>query len=267
MTERRTDRRRASCARTDRPLSATRAASPAAAPRVVPLTGDASDRRYFRVLLGRRPIDRARAARRADRVRDAAVRQRRRAASARCRCPSRDPRPLRRRRHPRAPGSRRRDAAGAPRRRVADRARGAVPRGRRARSSCCSGAAPSSRRTATCPIAIAFDVEKLTWELDFFVRHFVEGYRGVALTRGRARGARRGVGGDRRRARRRAARALPSRLPQPQPDAARRAAVHHRLPGRAAGARHLRSGVAAARFVRGPHRPRARRARSRTSWR
>jgi N-acetylmuramate 1-kinase len=31
------------------------------------------------------------------------------------------------------------------------------------------------------PYSIAFDVEKLTWELDFFVRHFVEGYRGVQL--------------------------------------------------------------------------------------
>src|SRR5205814_499502 len=28
---------------------------------------------------------------------------------------------------------------------------------------------------------MAFDVEKLTWELDFFVRHFIEGYRGVAM--------------------------------------------------------------------------------------
>jgi aminoglycoside/choline kinase family phosphotransferase len=32
------------------------------------------------------------------------------------------------------------------------------------------------------PYQIAFDVEKLTWELNFFVRHFLEGYRGVALT-------------------------------------------------------------------------------------
>jgi N-acetylmuramate 1-kinase len=32
------------------------------------------------------------------------------------------------------------------------------------------------------PYGIAFDVEKLTWELDFFVRHFVEGYRGIVLT-------------------------------------------------------------------------------------
>jgi aminoglycoside/choline kinase family phosphotransferase len=31
------------------------------------------------------------------------------------------------------------------------------------------------------PYSIAFDVEKLTWELDFFVRHFIEGYRGAAL--------------------------------------------------------------------------------------
>ena len=31
------------------------------------------------------------------------------------------------------------------------------------------------------PYRVAFDVEKLTWELDFFTRHFVEGYRGVRL--------------------------------------------------------------------------------------
>jgi len=31
------------------------------------------------------------------------------------------------------------------------------------------------------PYHIAFDVEKLTWELNFFLRHFVEGYRGVTL--------------------------------------------------------------------------------------
>jgi aminoglycoside/choline kinase family phosphotransferase len=28
---------------------------------------------------------------------------------------------------------------------------------------------------------VAFDVEKLTWELDFFVKYFIEGYRGVVL--------------------------------------------------------------------------------------
>ena len=32
------------------------------------------------------------------------------------------------------------------------------------------------------PYSIAFDVEKLTWEMEFFVRHFLEGYRGVELT-------------------------------------------------------------------------------------
>jgi len=32
------------------------------------------------------------------------------------------------------------------------------------------------------PYGVAFDVEKLTWELEFFVKYFVIGYRGVALT-------------------------------------------------------------------------------------
>jgi aminoglycoside/choline kinase family phosphotransferase len=31
------------------------------------------------------------------------------------------------------------------------------------------------------PYGVAFDVEKLTWELEFFVKYFVIGYRGVAL--------------------------------------------------------------------------------------
>jgi aminoglycoside/choline kinase family phosphotransferase len=31
------------------------------------------------------------------------------------------------------------------------------------------------------PYAIAFDVEKLTWELDFFLKNFIEGYRGIVL--------------------------------------------------------------------------------------
>lgn len=34
-----------------------------------------------------------------------------------------------------------------------------------------------------CPAyRVAFDVEKLTWELDFFVRHYLVAYRGLALT-------------------------------------------------------------------------------------
>jgi hypothetical protein len=32
------------------------------------------------------------------------------------------------------------------------------------------------------PYTIAFDVEKLTWELEFFTKHFVTGYRGVTLS-------------------------------------------------------------------------------------
>jgi aminoglycoside/choline kinase family phosphotransferase len=31
------------------------------------------------------------------------------------------------------------------------------------------------------PYTIAFDVEKLSWELDFFIKHFVEAYRGVVI--------------------------------------------------------------------------------------
>ena len=35
---------------------------------------------------------------------------------------------------------------------------------------------------AFLPYGIAFDVEKLTWELDFFIKHFVEAYRGVVIS-------------------------------------------------------------------------------------
>mgnify|MGYP000253428729 CR=1 FL=1 len=31
------------------------------------------------------------------------------------------------------------------------------------------------------PYSVAFDVEKLTWELDFFIRNFIEAYRGIVL--------------------------------------------------------------------------------------
>src|SRR5829696_7297044 len=31
------------------------------------------------------------------------------------------------------------------------------------------------------PYGISFDVEKLTWELEFFTKHFLEAYRGVTL--------------------------------------------------------------------------------------
>ena len=32
------------------------------------------------------------------------------------------------------------------------------------------------------PYRIAFDVEKLTWEMEFFTRHFIEAYRGVVIS-------------------------------------------------------------------------------------
>ena len=35
---------------------------------------------------------------------------------------------------------------------------------------------------AYVPYGIAFDVEKLTWELQFFTKHFLEAYRGAVLT-------------------------------------------------------------------------------------
>jgi len=38
------------------------------------------------------------------------------------------------------------------------------------------------------PYRVAFDADKLTWELDFFVRHFVENYRGAVLSDAERRG-------------------------------------------------------------------------------
>jgi aminoglycoside/choline kinase family phosphotransferase len=34
---------------------------------------------------------------------------------------------------------------------------------------------------AYTPYGVAFDVEKLTWELDFFIKHFIEAYKGVVI--------------------------------------------------------------------------------------
>src|SRR5437667_1258068 len=41
---------------------------------------------------------------------------------------------------------------------------------------------PAAPPDGYLPYGVAFDVEKLTWELDFFVRHFVEAYRGISLS-------------------------------------------------------------------------------------
>jgi aminoglycoside/choline kinase family phosphotransferase len=38
--------------------------------------------------------------------------------------------------------------------------------------------------SAYAPYRVAFDIEKLTWEMDFFVKHFLEGYRGLHIQAG-----------------------------------------------------------------------------------
>jgi aminoglycoside/choline kinase family phosphotransferase len=38
------------------------------------------------------------------------------------------------------------------------------------------------------PYSVAFDVEKLTWELNFFVKHYLAAYRGVTLTQSEREG-------------------------------------------------------------------------------
>ena len=100
------------------------------------------------------------------------------------------------------------------------------------------------------PYRIAFDVEKLTWEMEFFIKHFIEAYRGVVISSNVRERAARGIQRADRGTGRGAAGPVPPRLSQPQPDVPPGPAVHHRLPGRAHGAGHLRSGVAAARLLR-----------------
>ena len=116
------------------------------------------------------------------------------------------------------------------------------------------------------PYGIAFDRDKLMWELNFFVKHFLEAYRGVDITPAAREALNEEWLTHRRRAGGRAARAVSSRLPQPESDAARAQAVHHRFSGRAHGTGHLRSGLAAARFVRRLVGGARRRADSRVSW-
>ena len=42
--------------------------------------------------------------------------------------------------------------------------------------------APQHAAHAALPFSLAFDVEKLTWELAFFTRHFLEAFRGATLS-------------------------------------------------------------------------------------
>ena len=155
----------------------TRSGLASRSPRVVPLTGDASDRRYFRVLLpdsGSIVLSLHAAP---FRVRHAPVRQRRAAAGRDAGPDSRGARSCRRSRRSGARGSGRRDASGASRRRELGRARGLY-------RQAVALIATLQRRGAELaspeyiPYGVAFDVEKLTWELDFFIKHFIEAYRG-----------------------------------------------------------------------------------------
>ena len=217
-------------------------------PRVVPLTGDASDRRYFRILLPGAPsIVLALNSAPFDVTKLPFVN----VATLMAKMPVPIPGGAGARgrsRRARAAGSRRRHAAGAPGRREPRGARGAVPPGGRADRD--AAAARRGARVARVP-ALRHLVRRR--EADVGARLLHEALpRGVPRRDAGRRSARRAARGVRRhrpRARGGAARPLPPRLSQPQPDAARVAALHHRLPGRAHGARHLRPGVAAARLV------------------
>ena len=144
--------------------------------KVVPLTGDASDRTLLPDHPRRRAVDRARAACRRDRFRLAALRERRGAAAADA-----------------AAGAARSSAipialgilalqdlgdvtlqahlgAASP-----GRARRALPRRRSRFIEHAAAARRASWRAGRyLPYRIAFDVEKLTWELEFFAKHFLQ---------------------------------------------------------------------------------------------
>ena len=194
-------------------------------PRVVPLTGDASDRRYFRVLLDDGPsivlalhagpiefatLPFANVATLLEQMPSAGAGDsgplRRSSASSLCRISATS-----RCRRTSAPRS-------------ADRARRAVPRGGSAHRNAAAPRRRSCSPSDSSLIGIAFDVEKLTWELEFFVKHFLQAYRGAPLSdderQALARSGRRSPGNWPL-----SPGAVPSRLPQPEPDVARRPSV------------------------------------------
>ena len=51
----------------------------------------------------------------------------------------------------------------------------------RVRRPCCSAADASWRPDEFIPFGIAFDRDKLMWELNFFVKHYLEAYRGASI--------------------------------------------------------------------------------------
>ena len=141
---------------------------------VVPLTGDASDRRYFRILLRGEPslvlavhpgaIDFARLPFVNVASLLAAMALPAPRIIAHCGCAG----------HHRAGGSRRCHVAGASRCGVAGRACRAVSRSRRADGVAADAAGPSTFADYV-PYGIAFDEEKLTWELQFFMQALSRG--------------------------------------------------------------------------------------------
>ena len=179
-----TEKRRADTAPVrdgSRPTS--RAAACARASRVVPLTGDASDRRYFRVLLrGRRRRSCWRCTPSRSTSDDAAVRERRRAARA---MPLPVPAILGHARRSRRSWRSRISATSRCRRTSARRRRRSTPR-------CIAQAVALietlQRRGAELaspaypPYGIAFDVEKLTGSWSSSPSTSSRRYRGVALT-------------------------------------------------------------------------------------
>jgi aminoglycoside/choline kinase family phosphotransferase len=72
------------------------------------------------------------------------------------------------------------------------------------------------------PFQVAFDVEKLTWELEFFVRHFVTALRGVTLSAAQQAALSEEWNGLADELASEPRGVMSSRLPQPQSDAARR---------------------------------------------
>jgi len=48
--------------------------------------------------------------------------------------------------------------------------------------------------TRYAPYGIAFDEDKLTWEMEFFIKHFLEGYRGIVFSVGARAALRRELG-------------------------------------------------------------------------
>ena len=105
---------------------------------------------------------------------------------------------------------------------------------------------------AYLPYGIAFDEAKLGLGDGLLPEALPARLPGRGARRGDADGDPRRVAPARGAPGRRAARAVPSRLPQPQPDAAQAAALPDRLPGCAPRPGHVRSRVVAARLVRRP---------------